>query len=1213
MIKTADLTPRQKKTAIALASILAAYLLFGFLGAPFIVRSVLEKQVAGAINRQVTVGPVRVNPITLSVTLRDLDVREADGTPFVRLDEAYANLQMSSLFKWALVLKSVRVLNPDISLIRSGETTFNFSDIPKNNPPEPPGAETPDGGGGFAMAIYDARITGGRVAMDDRVVTVSHRIEDLNLNLTDLSSRPADADVTTLFGLTARINGAAFSLEGKTRPFGPARETEADLGLKSVQTLHYLPYVPLPENLTVRSLHLDTETELAFRMLEDGQPELVVAGTLSLSDVKLADGKGDPFVNHPNLEFDLLPSRVLSGQVRLARVESSGPEYFLERLPSGELYLPFLAAKAYDEVEKKTAGDATDAFQPVVTIDMLSLKEAVVHFNDLSNQDPFATTITDLGLEVNNFGLNSDRTAAYRLSLKTEADESVTVSGTASLAPLQASGEIEVSDVVASRYVPYYKDRFDFKTVDGRFSFGGSYRFRQETDTPLVSLSGVHLDVDRLKVVDEDDDEPLVSIDQLRMADTTAELARGELTLGSLVLSTATLSCRREKDGSLNLIQAFAPSAQAAEPGTDVLAVADEDQVPATEPTPFVVNLKAVKLDDITVNVEDRVPGEPVKLRLDNLSLSASDLSTAPGSTGTADLSLRWEQGGQVHVGGRVTIAPLALDLGVKASQMDIRPFQPYLSEQAGLIVTQGFFNTEGRLAMTQEQGAEPVVVYTGRAGLNRFASIDRVHANDFLKWEALLFDNLNVGVNPTRLSIDQVSLSDFFARVIVNPDGSVNLISMFSPPDSAPETGSGDARGAVQPSAPTVPPAPETKKPRIRIARVTLSGGDVDFSDRFIKPNFNAKFHDLGGRVSGLESVREKRADVLLEGMWANHAPVRITGRINPLIESPYLDLNLNISDIELSPFSPYSGKYIGYILEKGKLTFNVAYLVEDQQLKATNSIYVNQLTLGESVDSPDAVSLPIKLALALLKDREGNIELDLPVSGSLDDPEFKVGKVVLTVLKNLIVKIVTSPFAALGALAGGGEELSYLDFDAGVSAISQDNAEKMDKLSKILYERPGLKLDVRGVATPDADSAALQAQLLENRLKAEKLSRMMKSGKSAVPLEEIVLSEEERPVILEAVFAESQIPMPVDDSGAPVERTPEVMETLLRTHTAVTADDYRQLANLRAFNAKTYLLEQGQVERERIFIVEPGAETADEAPAGEGAARGQVVFSLE
>jgi hypothetical protein len=384
-----------------------------------------------------------------------------------------------------------------------------------------------------------------------------------------------------------------------------------------------------------------------------------------------------------------------------------------------------------------------------------------------------------------------------------------------------------------------------------------------------------------------------------------------------------------------------------------------------------------------------------------------------------------------------------------------------------------------------------------------------------------------------------------------------------------------------------------------------------VDFSDRFVKPNFNAKFNDMGGSVSGLESIAEKRADVLLEGMWSSHAPVKVTGRINPLIENPYADLNLNISDIELSPFSPYSGKYIGYILEKGKLTFNVAYLMENRTLEATNSIYINQLTLGDSVESPDAVSLPIKLAIALLKDREGNIALDLPVSGSLDDPKFKVGKVVLTVLKNLIVKIVSSPFAALGALAGGGEELSYLEFDPGVSTINQENAEKMDKLAKILYERPGLKLDVQGTATPETDGEALQAVLLENRLKAEKLQKMMKSGKSAVPLEEIVLGEEERTVILEKLFTASGIAVPVDDSGKPVELTPEIMEKLLRTHTEVTENDFRKLANARGFNAKDYLLENGKVERERIFIVEPRAGTNAQKP--EKADKGQVVFSLK
>ena len=485
MIKTAVLTPRQKKIVIAISAILAVYILFGFLGAPFIVRSIMEKQVARAISRDVSVGSVRVNPITLSVTLRDLDVRESGGAPFVKLDDATVNLQVSSLFKWALVLKSVQVVNPTFSLVRSGETTFNFSDIGKGNAPGSAPSQQPGDAGGFALAVYDTRITGARIVMDDRVAAVAHHIDDLNVTVSDFSSRPADIDVTTRFNLAARINGAALALDGKTRPFGPERETTVEVDVEKLSVPHYLPYATLPENLVVRSLTVETQTEVDFRMLGGGQPELVVAGLISFIDARLADGNGDAFVYHPNLKIDLLPSKVLGGELRVARMDSSGSEYFLKRLHSGELYLPFLSVNAYGEAEEKAAEDTTGGFQPVLTIDAFKLDQAVVHFTDLSNSDPFSTTITDLDVEVDNFGLNSDRTAAYRLSLQSEAGESVSLSGTASPTPLQLTGELDVSGLHVSRYIPYYKDRFDFKTPSGRLSFGGNYRFRQEAGGPF--------------------------------------------------------------------------------------------------------------------------------------------------------------------------------------------------------------------------------------------------------------------------------------------------------------------------------------------------------------------------------------------------------------------------------------------------------------------------------------------------------------------------------------------------------------------------------------------------------------------------------------------------------------------------------------------------------------------------------------------------------
>lgn len=1201
MIKASDLTPRQKKIAAIVAGIVLLYILFGFIGAPFIVRSVLENKVADAIDRRVAVESVRVNPLTLSLTLRNLSVREQDGAPFVTSDEVYANLQTSSLFKWALVLKSVRMVNPDIHLVRSGETTFNFSDIGGGKAPEKSPAEDSADSGGFALAIYGTSISGGTLSVDDRVVGVSHRIENFKLNVADFSSRPADTDVYTLFDLAARINGASFALEGKARPFDPRREIHAEIGIKGMAVPHYRPYVPLPENLKLQSLVVETDSEIEFRMQESGRPELVVAGVTTLNETRLADGSGESFVNHHKITLDLLPSRVLTGELRLAGLDMSAPEVFLKRLPSGELYLPFLAVKAHDAAATRAEEDPTGEFRPVVTIDRINLAKGVVHVSDLSNSEPFATTITDLNLEVDNFGLNSDRTARYRLSLETEAAETLALSGIATLSPLQASGELAVEDIQTFRYLPYYQDLFAFKAATGTVSLGGSYRVRQEEDTLDVALAGVHFDIDSLKVVDADDDDPLLALKRLEVTDTTANLQQREITVGRLALTDADLSVLREKDGSLNLVKAFVPrETTASVTATEATAKAESRDAPEPAPAPFVVNLKTVDVSGVAIAVEDRMTEAPFKVRLDEISLSANDLSSAPDTTGKTDLRLRWEQAGQIQAIGDLTLNPLALDMAVRVQKMDVRPLQPYLSEQVGLIITEGFFSTSGQMKLTSRADADPSLTYAGRAGLSRFASIDRKNADDFLKWNALAFDNLEVGVNPTRLSIDQISLADFFARVVVASDGSVNLATMFAGTDGAPES-SGGTTGSPAPEA------ADTAKPPIRINRVLLSGGDVDFSDNFIKPNFRAKFHDLAGKVSGLESLAEKRADVLLEGMWSNHAPVKITGQINPLIDDPFVDLNLNISDIELSPFSPYSGKYLGYVLEKGKLTFNVAYLMENQRLEGKNGIYIDQLTLGDTVDSPEAVSLPIKLAVALLKDREGNIELDLPVSGDLDDPEFKIGKVILTVLKNLIVKLVTSPFAALGSLAGGGEELSYLEFDAGQAEIDQEHAEKMEKLAKILFERPVLKLEIQGSLEPEADRKALRVQSLENRLRAEKMEEMIAAGESAVPLEEIVMSDEERPDVLEAVFTASAISPPVDDSGKPVELTPQIMESLLLENTEVPPDQYRELANQRAFNAKNYLLETGRVERDRIFIVEPQKGSAEEPAAG------RVIFRLK
>ena len=1204
-----EFTRRQKRACIIIASLVFFYLLFGFLGAPLILRGVLEKDVARAIGRDVSVARVRVNPLTLSVTLGGLKAREAGDGPFVQVEEAYANLQLISVFKRALVFKTIRLVTPDIHLERTGDTTFNFSDIGQNAADAPPEDNETTDAGGIAFVIGDLSIVRGRITLNDRVVAAGHRFEGLNLSVQNLSSRPADVDDATDFRLSARINDADAVLQGQSRPFRADHETHASIRLTAVTLPQYLPYLSLPPNLIMQSFGLETETEIDFRLLADGQPELVVAGQTTLTDVRFTDGSGDPFVHHPHIAFDLLPSKILSGEVRFGKVESDKPEYYFKRLASGDFYLPFLAETAYEKVEEKAKTDATGTFQPVVTIDTLNLSQAVLHLKDLSNREPFSTTISRLDLMVENVGLGTDRMAAYQLSLQTDAGETASLQGTASLTPLQAAGEVALTEIKASRYAPYVQDRLGFNTTSGRLSLSGNFRFRQAEPSPQVTIAGLRLTAHDLDLQDKKNAASIFSLGRLDVADTTFDLSGRTIRLGSLGLEDTQFFCRREKDGRLNWVDAFTPLSSrptnASEQATNPIVESETDGFAE----PFVIQLAAVDFSDVTVDVVDLVPQEPVHLRMDKLTLSATDLSSAPGQTGRATLRFDWAESGLVQIGGKVALNPMALDLTVDIKALDMRPFQPYLSDHAGLVVVQGLFSSNGQLQLIQENtDALPGVTYQGNAEIGQFASIDRKNANDFLNWKGLRFDSLNVKTNPLMVSVDQVRMADFFARVIVDSQGSLNLVTLLEPP-ATPSTNNDPSTAAKRGMDNK---AHKQNRPEIRIDQIHFSGGDVDLSDQFIKPNFRARFQQLSGQISGLASIEEKRADVLLEGLWGSNAPVKISGQINPLIDNPFVDLNLNISDIELSPFSPYSGKYIGYILEKGMLTFSVDYLMADRKLEGKNSIYINQLTLGDAVESPDAVNLPIKLAVALLKDRDGNIQLDLPVSGSLDDPRFKVSKVVLKVLKNLIVKIVSSPFAALSNLTGGqGEELSYLEFDAGDSTINAENSEKLDNLAKILFERPALNLDIQGTTALLPDRQGLQAQLLENQLKAKKLQQMIKTGKSAVPPEKIILSDNERSALLRSVFDSAGIPKPVDSSGKPITLTPVIIEQLLREHTAVTENDYRHLANVRALNTKDYLLAHGQVERHRLFIVEPRIGHTDPGP--QPAANGRVAFSLK
>jgi outer membrane protein OmpA-like peptidoglycan-associated protein len=390
-------------------------------------------------------------------------------------------------------------------------------------------------------------------------------------------------------------------------------------------------------------------------------------------------------------------------------------------------------------------------------------------------------------------------------------------------------------------------------------------------------------------------------------------------------------------------------------------------------------------------------------------------------------------------------------------------------------------------------------------------------------------------------------------------------------------------------------PPAAGDVVP-IRIDTLTLQGGRIGLADHFIQPNYSATLADLAGRVTGLSSREGTVAQLDVRGRLANHSPFQIAGSINPLAAAAFADVKASVRDIDLPPFTPYSGKYAGYIITRGALTMEVSYKLQNRKLTAQNRFLVDQFEFGEKVESKAATKLPVKLAVSLLKDRTGVIDLDLPIEGSLDDPKFRIGKVVWKLIGNLIGKAVTAPFALLGKLfGGGGQELSSVDFADGRDAPDEAAKKKLDALAKALESRPALKLEATGRFSGEKDREGLRRLRLDRKVKAQKLADLAKMGEAPASVDDVAVGENEYEALLKKAYKKEKFPKPRNVLGIAKDLPAQEMENLMLANLPVTDDDMRQLALSRANAVKDYLTGPGKIEVARVFVLEPGEKPAE------------------
>lgn len=1161
---------------------LVVFTFIGFVALPPIVKSVLLKQLSQKLNREVSIKSVRINPFMLSVTVRGLEVKETDGLKtFASFDELYLNLQTMSIFRWGVIIKEIRLLRPYLHIVRNEDLSYNMSDLLAIPGPEPAAALEPaKKDRPLRFSLNNIQLVNAAVEFEDRPKRTNHSVTEASLAVPFVSNLPYYLDSYVQPAFSAIVNGHAVSFKGNTKPFVDSLETNIDINLKDLDIPYYLAYSPFPLDFRLVSAFFDTESSIAYVQYKDRAPTVILKGNSSIKKIRIDDRHGNRVINLPRLDFSISSSDLTAMSLHFSKITIESPEIDISLDKSGKLNLSALVPKTADKEHGRQAENSRT--RTLVEADEIVLAGGSVTIADLSENRNFKTSLENIRAKVSRFSTSKDKKADSELTLQTDTKESARFTSTFSVEPLAAEGSLELRQIALKKYAPYYGKFMLFSIEDGKVGFSTKYSYLNTEKEPDIKFYELTADLKALRLRKNGEKEDFLAIPSVSVRDTSVDLRDREILIGDFATQKGAVSLKRLEDGIINIADLFPRSSAQPAPGD---ASAGRQRKEAGAEKPWVVTAKKITLDRYSVKVEDKVPAEPALFQFDQIILKGENISNRKNTRGRASLSLIFDKKGSLKANGTVGIEPVSAQIKVSTKAIPVMPAVPYVSDKIKIIVFDGSISSDGNLSVSHDKTTGLKASYKGTASINHFASVDKEEADDFLKWNSLFFSGMDISFNPAVIKINEVALSDFYARVIINADASINFQNIFRKEKDKPRT-----EAEVKAEAGDKAEAKAgTANRMVTIDKVTLQGGTVDFSDHYIKPNFKANMLEIGGRVTGLSSEETKMADVEVRGKLENHAPLEITGRINPLRDDLFVDLKISFKDMDLSPLTPYSSRYLGYVIEKGKLALNLQYLIEKRKLDAQNRILLDQFTLGSQVDSPDATKLPVKLAIALLKNRRGEINLDIPVTGQIDDPNFSLGRIIIKILLNLLVKAATSPFALLGALFGGGQELSYVEFDAGTFKLNEQGLKKIDTLIKALHDRPSLKLDIEGHVDTDADREGLKQYMFNRKVRIQKLKEMARRGEEAPSPDDIKIDPAEYEKYLRAAYKEEKFPKPRNIIGIAKTLPVPEMEKLMLTHTEVKEDDLRHLASQRALAIKDLLLKSSLVEQERIFLVEP------------------------
>jgi hypothetical protein len=1205
-----------RRAGLALLVLVVLWIV-AWLAVPPIAKSQLQKIASEKLGRQVTVGSIDFKPWSLELALNDLRIATADGSQSqVAIRRLYADAELQSLLRLAPVIDAVAVEAPTVRLAHLADGKYDIDDILARlagSPDAPPSDPQ-------RFAIYNISISEGVVDFDDQTVGRKHELRDFVLNVPFLSNLDSKREINTEPKLAFKLNGSAFDSAAFTTPFAESRKTAAQLHFKGLDLAPYLGYIPAGLPVKLQAGVLDADLKIDFERA--AAAGLKITGTIEAHKTRVADAKGRDLLGFESLKLALADVRPLDGVIHLGEVALTAPQLAVARDAAGQLNL--LATDAAAGTAQKAAAPKAPASAAApaaaektvlhVQVDKVMLDAGKITWRDETVQPAAAIEVSQLAIQASAVSWPMEKPAQFSGST-TVGGASLKFKGEATdkVAAVQA----EVDALPLSLAAPYLAQSLE-PTLDGKLSGQIDVAWNQ----PELKIKANRVSVDGLALTQGK--TAVASVGRFEVIDAGVDLAKHTLAIASF--SATSPKVRIERDAEKRwMFERWLKTPGAASNGAGKAAAPKPaaGAAPAsttTNPQPWQLTIGAVAVDGGAVSYADKAGDTPVAVEITGLKLGAQKIAPDTATVSPLQLSGRIAAGradpGRFDYKGHVVLKPVSAEGRLEVSAFPAHAFKAYYADALNIDIRRAFASYRGtvryatlpagvNLKLAGDTALEDFRANSASLTQSQSPGLERANSQ-LLSWKVLSMRGLQVAMAPgAPLSVDvrETALTDFFARVIVDPTGRLNLQNLTKKSQQEADAASAAAAeastrrnlGGSTTTTTTAPagsaPAPAATAdaaggpaPVMHFGPVSLVNGKIDFTDLFVKPNYSADLSELTGRLSAVASDKPGLADLELRGKAQQTAALDISGKINPLAKPLELDVTAKMRDLDLAPLTPYAVRYAGHGIERGKLSMDVNYkITPDGRLTATNKLVLNQLQFGEEVkDAPN--SLPVKLAVALLADRNGVIDVDLPISGSLNDPQFSIGSLILRAIGNLIVKAVTAPFSLLtGGFGGGGGEASAIAFDPGSAALSATAKENLDKVAKALTDRPALQLTVVGTSSLEQERDAAKRQRLRQLLQAEKRRVAARGGQDAAEVAPV--TDAEYPELLTAVYKRADITKPRNMIGLAKNLPPKEMEDLLLAGITVDEDSMRQLAVARGAAVRDYLLAK-QLPSERLFL---------------------------